>query len=109
MDDPLERLVKATADAAVAFYKDRAGTDGFDEDAHNFFRIENLDSEFRKFLRQQSSKYRRGRIRVGSDCVGERAGGNERLGSELTPILVGQETRLARPEARTRNLPHTTT
>jgi hypothetical protein len=60
---PLDRTIKATADAAVAFYKAYAGQDGFDEDAHNFFRTEHLDKEFRRFLRRTESKHRRGRIR----------------------------------------------
>jgi hypothetical protein len=60
---PLDRALKATADAAVAFFKSQAGQDGFDEDAHNFFRVDQLEPLFRKFLRRQDGKYRRGRIR----------------------------------------------
>jgi hypothetical protein len=57
---PLDRAVKATADAAVAFY--RAEADRY-EDAHNFLRVDQLEPRFQKFLRRRDSKLRRERIR----------------------------------------------
>jgi hypothetical protein len=57
---PLDKAVKATADAAVAFYRAEADRD---EDAHNFFRVDQLEPRFQKFLRRQDSKNRRGRIK----------------------------------------------
>jgi hypothetical protein len=66
---PLDRLIKATADTAVAFFRNRAGSNGFDEDAHNFFRTENLHDEFVRFLRQKSSARARGRIRSAAKAL----------------------------------------
>jgi hypothetical protein len=75
---PLDRAIKATADAAVAFYTALAGSEGYDEDAHNFFRVENLDKEFRKFLRRSDSKHRRERIKSAISALEKGLAGQNR-------------------------------